>query len=141
MPFVRYAIEDIGAWHEQDSCPCGRALPMMELLKGRRIDMFRTQDGRAVWGGLASPLFGMEGVRQFQLVQKSFDLVVARIVRDGEIDQAPLDAIAHAIRSAMGDNVEVRFEFPDEIPVLDSGKYRFTLCELDDEGQSGPPMV
>lgn len=130
MPFVRYSIEDMGAWSTIEHCPCGRELPLMDLVQGRRVDMFKTRDGRTVWGGFASPLFGMEGVKQFQVVQKSLDLVVARIVKEGKLDQAQLDTIERAVKIALGYNVEVRFEFPDEIPVLDSGKYRYAISEI-----------
>jgi phenylacetate-CoA ligase len=102
----------------------------MDLAQGRRIDMFKTKDGHSVWGGFASPLFGMKGVKRFQLVQKSVDLVVARIVRDGDLDQAGLDTIERMVKTALGDEVEVRFQFPDEIPVLDSGKYRYAISEI-----------
>lgn len=130
MPFIRYSIEDMGAWSTLEHCPCGRELPLMELVQGRRIDMFKTRDGRAVWGGFASPMFGIEGVKQFQVVQKSLDLVVARIVKDQELDQERLDAIVHTVKTALGENVEVQFEFPEEIEILDSGKYRYAISEL-----------
>jgi len=130
MPFIRYCIEDMGAWSALERCPCGRELPLMDLVQGRRIDMFKASDGRAVWGGFASPLFGMEGVKRFQLVQKSLDLVVARIVKEGELNQAQLDTIERTVKIALGDDVEVRFEFPDDIPTLDSGKYRYAISEI-----------
>jgi phenylacetate-CoA ligase len=132
MPFVRYSIEDMGAWSTVDRCPCGRQLPLMDLVQGRRIDMFKTRDGHKVWGGFASPLFGMEGVKRFQLVQKSLDLVVARIVKDGELDQNRLDEIERTVHAALGDHVTVEFEYPNEISVLDSGKYRYAISELRD---------
>ena len=131
MPFIRYSIEDVGAWSIGDPCPCGRELPLMELVQGRRIDIFRTKDGRIVWGGFASPLFGIEGVERFQLVQKSLDLVIARIVKNGVLDQAQLDTIERSIRFALGEDVVVRFEFTAEIPILDSGKYRYVISEID----------
>ena len=81
----------------------------MDLVQGRRIDMFKTRDGRSVWGGFASPLFGMKGVKQFQLVQKSLDLVVARIVKDGELDPARLAEIERTVHIALGDHVTVEF--------------------------------
>ena len=137
MPFIRYSIEDMGAWSTLDSCPCGRELPLMDLVQGRRIDMFKTRDGRAVWGGFASPMFGMDGVKRFQVVQKSLDLVVVHIVRDGELDQSKLDEIEQTVHIALGDNVQVKFEFPEEIPVLDSGKYRYAISELADSGHAG----
>ncbi len=131
MPFIRYSIEDMGAWSTRDRCPCGRELPLMAVVEGRRVDMFRTPDGRTVWGGFASPLFGMPGVRRFQVVQKSLDLVVVRIVRDGELDAERLATIERTIHTALGEQVTVRFEYPDEIPVLDSGKYRYALSEVE----------
>lgn len=130
MPFIRYSIEDMGAWSTMDDCPCGRKLPLMELVQGRRIDMFKTRDGRSVWGGFASPMFGMKGVKQFQLVQKTLDLVVARVVKEGPLDEARLAEIERTVQTALGEHVEVKFEFPDEIPVLDSGKYRYAISEL-----------
>ena len=133
MPFIRYSIEDMGAWSTLDGCPCGRQLPMMDLVQGRRIDMFKAKDGHSVWGGFASPLFGMEGVKQFQLVQKRLDLVVARIVKEGqlELDETRLAEIERTVHTALGDDVRVEFEFPAEIPVLASGKYRYAISELD----------
>ncbi|HLF25798.1 MAG TPA: hypothetical protein VJG32_05640 [Anaerolineae bacterium] len=131
MPFIRYNVGDVAAWSRIDSCACGRALPLMNLVQGRRIDMFKTKDGRAVWGGFASPLFGMRGVDQFQLVQKSLDRVVARIVKDGELDHTGLAKIERTVKIALGDDVQVEFEFPEKIGVYDSGKYRYAISELD----------
>ena len=131
MPFVRYSIEDLGAWSTMDDCPCGRQLPLMDLVQGRRVDMFKTRDGRTVWGGFASPMFGMEGVKQFQLVQKSLDLVVARIVKDASLDEDRLAEIEHTVKVALGAQVHVEFEFPEEIAVYDSGKYRYAICEIE----------
>jgi phenylacetate-CoA ligase len=130
MPFIRYSIEDMGAWSARGRCSCGRELPLMELVQGRRIDMFKTKDGRSVWGGFASPLFGMPGVKQFQLIQKSLDHVVARIVKDSALDESRLSEIERTVHIALGDDVKVDFEFPSEIPVLTSGKYRYAISEL-----------
>jgi phenylacetate-CoA ligase len=130
MPFVRYSIEDMGAWSALDACPCGRGLPLMESVQGRTADMFRTRDGRSVWLGIATPLFAIEGVRQFQLVQKTLDLVVVRIVKDGPLDENGLAGIERTLHTVLGDQVKVTIEFPDNIPVLDSGKYRYIISEL-----------
>ncbi len=130
MPFIRYCIEDMGAWHSGSDCSCGRALPLMEVVQGRRMDMFETKDGRTVWGGFASPLFGMPGVKQFQVVQKSLDLVNIRIVCDKPPAQENLNEIEKTVKGALGQDVQVDFEFPDEIPVKASGKYLYTRSEL-----------
>jgi phenylacetate-CoA ligase len=132
MPFIRYRTEDLAVWRTEDDCPCpcGRAHPMMEVMQGRRVDMFKTKDGRAVWGGFASLMFDMEGVKRFQLVQKSLDHVVVRIVKDAPLDEARLAEIERTIHIALGDDVNVEFEYPDEIAVQDSGKHRYTISEV-----------
>jgi phenylacetate-CoA ligase len=132
MPFIRYSIEDMGVWSTLDVCPCGRELPLMEMVQGRRADMFETRDGRSVWLAIAGPLFGMKGIRQFQVIQKALDLVVVRIVKKGPLEESGLAEIERALHTALGDQVKVVIEFPDEIPVLESGKRRYVISELKD---------
>lgn len=131
MPFIRYRVGDIGQLSDV-VCPCGRGLPMMEVLQGRRIDMFKAKDGRVVWGGFASLMFDMPGVKRFQLVQKSLDKVVIRIVKDAPLDEARLAEIERTVHIALGDDVDVEFEYPEEITVERSGKYRYTISEVHD---------
>ncbi len=130
MPFIRYRTEDVAVWRAEDNCPCGRAHPMMEVMQGRRVDMFKTKDGRAVWGGFASLMFDMGGVKRFQLVQKSLDHVVVRIVKDAPLDETRLAKIERTLHIALGNDVNVEFEFPDEIAVESSGKHRYTISEI-----------
>jgi phenylacetate-CoA ligase len=131
MPFIRYQTEDIGAWLDQD-CPCGRALPLMDMNQGRRINLFKTRDGRIILGSFASALFLIPAIKQFQIIQKSFDLVVVRIVQDGQLSQSRFKKIENIFKSVMGNNVQVSFEFPSQIPVRPSGKYLYAICELND---------
>ena len=39
--------------------------------------------------------------------------------------------VEKAVRTALGDDVKVDFEFPDDIPVVRSGKHRYQICEID----------
>jgi phenylacetate-CoA ligase len=64
-------------------------------------------------------------------VQKSLDHVVARVVRDGNLDQARLAKMEREIKLALGEQVTVTFEFSEDIPVHDSGKYRYVISEID----------
>lgn len=130
MPFIRYRVEDMGSWSPQQSCPCGRALPLLDLTQGRRIDLFKTRDRGLVWGGFASPLFGLPGLKQFQLVQKSLDEVVVRIVKEGDLNETGMATIERTIHLALGDHVQINYEYLNEIPVVASGKYRYVISEL-----------
>ena len=133
MPFIRYSIEDAGSWYSGEACPCGRAAPMLEMVQGRLVDAFKTRDGRAAWAGFAGAGYSAlahPSVKQFQVVQKSLDLMVVRLVKRGEIPQSVLDQLVQTIHTAFGDNVVVQFEYPDEIPALPSGKHQYAVSEL-----------
>lgn len=133
MPFIRYSIEDAGSWHSGGDCPCGRAAPRLDRIQGRMVDAFQTRDGRTTWAGFAGAGYSglaHSAVRQFQIVQKSVDLMVVRLVRDGDIPQSTLDELTRTIQIAFGENVDVEFEYPDEIPPLQSGKHQYAISEL-----------
>ncbi len=132
MPFIRYYNGDAAAWDAR-VCSCGRAAPMLKTVQGRVVDSFRTHDGRTAWAGFAGAGYSAlahPAVKQFQIVQKSLDLMVVKLVKTGEIPQSVLDELTQTIHTAFGDEVQVRFEFPVEIPVLASGKYRYAISEL-----------
>jgi len=133
FPFIRYRFEDIGCMSTRP-CPCGRGQPMLGAIEGRHNDMFKTRDGRTVLWGIDRPFKTMQGVRKFQFVQKSLDYVVVRVVKDGPMSQAQRAEVEQTLKIALGDHVKIDFEFPDEIPVGRSGKYRYTICEIADEG-------
>jgi len=113
MPFIRYSVGDVGAWHEDArACPCGRAYPKLKSIEGRLVEAFKTRDGSTVWAGFAGSAYRCltdPQIKQFQIVQKSLDKMVVRLVPAGELPQAVLDAIAKAIQTTFGDNVVVDF--------------------------------
>jgi phenylacetate-CoA ligase len=132
MPFIRYHTEDSGAWRSEGRCACGRAAPMLDSVQGRLVDSFRTRDGRTVWGGFAGAGYNDladPAIKQFQVIQKSLDLVVVRLVKEGEIPTAVLDRLRRTMQTTFGDHVRVEYEFPETIPVLPSGKHRYAYSE------------
>lgn len=133
LPFIRYQLGDTASWRAPAPCPCGRAAPMLEMIEGREVDFFQTRDGRTAWAGFAGAGYSAlahPSIKKFQVVQKSLDLMVVRLVKAGEIPPEVLEQLVKTIHIAFGDNVEVQFEYPEEIPVLPSGKHRYAISEL-----------
>jgi phenylacetate-CoA ligase len=133
MPFIRFSIGDAGAWYAGENCPCGRVSSMLQAIEGRSGDTFKTRDGRIVSGCVGDLDFlhdALSSIKQFQVVQKSLDDIVFRLVPDGEIPQPVLDQISHTIRGVLGENVVVHFEFLDAIQPLPSGKHRYAVSEV-----------
>ena len=130
MPFIRYHVGDVGQLSDE-VCPCGRGLPMMQVVHGRATDMFKTKDGRAVHGEFFTHLFyGMSEVKQFQVVQKSYDHIVVSIVAKSPLPAQRRAFLERAIKDVMNAEVEVEFQFVDAISLKASGKYRFTISEV-----------
>jgi phenylacetate-CoA ligase len=133
MPFIRYSIGDAGAWYTGDHCPCRRAAPMLKAIEGRVMYAFKARDGRTVWAaftGVGFRCLAHPTIKQFQVIQKSLDKIVVRLVPDGEIPQSVMDEITQTMQATFGSNVVVDFEFPDEITPLPSGKHQYAISEL-----------
>jgi phenylacetate-CoA ligase len=130
MPFIRYRVGDIGQLSDA-VCPCGRGLPMMEVVRGRTSDMFKTKDGRVVHGEFFTHLFyGISEARRFQVIQKSYDHILVSVVEKSPLPPERLVFIERAIKDVMGSDVTVEFRFPQSIALQSSGKYRFTISEV-----------
>jgi phenylacetate-CoA ligase len=130
FPFIRYRLDDIARLSSRDDCPCGRHHPMLETVEGRRCDLLRTRDGRMV-RGFAEAALDVQGIRQFQIVQESLDLILIRIVAEPDFPRSQLEIVKRLGREVMGPDTRIRFEFCDTIPVEESGKFRYVRTELD----------
>ncbi|RME45909.1 MAG: phenylacetate--CoA ligase family protein [Caldilineae bacterium] len=130
MPLIRYKIEDWGAKSNRP-CSCGRGEPLLKVVEGRQIDLFKTRDGRVVYGAFAKDLLPALGdVKQFQVIQKSLERVVFRIVKEGEINRQQLRFIERVTKDSLGEEVEVQFEFVDSLPDTPTGKHRYLVSEV-----------
>lgn len=131
FPLIRYQIGDVGK-KRRGGCSCGRELPMLEVVEGRIIDFFKTRDRGLVWGAFAIPMVPTLGkIKQYQIVQKTLDLVVFRIVKQGPVDETKFEEIKKACKTGLGKNVEAKLEYVDDLPVTPTGKHRYTISEVE----------
>jgi phenylacetate-CoA ligase len=130
FPLIRYKIEDVGI-RRRGSCTCGRGLPVLEVVEGRIIDFFKTRDRGLVWGAFIVPMIPTLGeIKQYQIVQTSLDRIVIRIVRGGAVDEARFPEIRQACKTALGENVQVAFEYVASLPSTPTGKHRYVVSEV-----------
>jgi phenylacetate-CoA ligase len=131
FPFIRYRHGDF-ARASRRRCPCGRGQPMLESVEGRRHDLFKSPAGyrTALWG-IDRPFREMGGVRKFQVVQKSMDHILVRVIKDSPLTQAQKEDIERVVKHALGDFFTFEYEFPEDIPIAGSGKHRYTISEVD----------
>jgi len=128
-PVIRYAGTGDVATLLPDPCPCGRSLPLLGRVEGRRADQIHLPDGRIHHAfSFTDPVQGVlvtlpaERIRQFQIIQESLQLIRLLLVEGAEPEPA-FTEIAARLRQAyeplVGPSVEVRVEPVDHIPRSD----------------------
>jgi len=130
MPLLRYVNGDLATASHQ-RCSCGRPLPLLASVDGRKLDALRTPDGRFVPGEyIVYSFLYATGIRRYQVVQKQLDRFDIVLVRDHDYDESVLDYLRGELKKVVGDQVSLNFVFADEIPLTATGKQRVTVSEL-----------
>ncbi len=132
MPLLRYRTGDIGAL-AADPCPCGRTLPVLVRIEGRKADFVVASDGRVLHSlSVTHVLREIEGIRQFRVTQKSvhrFDIEIAPTENYSKGSEAQItDGLSRRLRAA----VAVTFMYRDRIAFGPSGKFRHVVSEIAD---------
>jgi phenylacetate-CoA ligase len=126
MPFVRYANGD-SAIPGHGVCDCGRGLPLLRKVVGRRLDMLHVPGGRSIPGEFFVYLVkDFVGVRRYQVIQETPDHVRFTMVAQGlsEKDRITLE---RQVRDALGPAVRVDFEPVGQIPLTAAGKLQVVV--------------
>jgi phenylacetate-CoA ligase len=107
-------------------CPCGRSLPLLESLVGRRDEWFDLPDGRVVHTQELRSLFnGMVAVWRYQLVQEADRRVRAAVVVDDRHDrEATRRHVEAKLRTSLGHEVPLEVRVVPAIAPGPNGKHR-----------------
>ncbi len=121
MPLIRYAIGDyaeVGA-----PCPCGRGLPVIERLLGRRRNLVTLPDGRRAWPDVGALWAAIPDVEWIQVIQQGPDAMEVRFTRERDLGPEEEQASGARIQEALGHPFRLRFTGPAPIPRQANGKY------------------
>jgi len=137
MPFIRYCTGDIGCL-KGGRCACGRGLPMMDIVQGRRTDFLYLPNGQVKHAlAIIYPLRAMTGVRQFHVTQAEDYSVTVDVVVDEKEACVTKDAVARRVRPVIGEQVDLKVRLLDEIGVAGSGKFRYVESRVQPVSGSG----
>lgn len=132
MPLIRYMIGDMGIL-APDSTPRPENSQLLLAVTGRLLDYFRSPNGTYIHTSFfIMLLFFRDWIKQYQVIQKDYLQIVIRFVlKDQEPTESELLEIKSNIRKEMGEDCSIDIEFVDHIAASPSGKYRYTICEID----------
>ncbi|HVC10890.1 MAG TPA: AMP-binding protein [Burkholderiales bacterium] len=130
FPFIRYRTGDVGVLGDR-KCECGRGLPLLEEIQGRRTDFVVARDGTVMHGlALIYVVRDVPGVRQFKVVQETLDRTRVLLATDRDFSDENIEMIRRGIGKRLGGGVRVEIEQVAEIPREVSGKYRYVVSHV-----------
>ena len=131
MPLIRYRVEDMGMSSARN-CACGRSLPLMEKVVGRRADFLKRPDGSLVAGVslVERTLTAIPGIEQMQLIQNQANEIQAKLVTDDQWSQNSEAALRHELQSVFGGQVKIDITQVAKLDQTGAGKYRFAICNI-----------
>ncbi|MDC7236621.1 MAG: hypothetical protein PQJ45_02475 [Sphaerochaetaceae bacterium] len=126
FPLIRYDTGDTGVMEEGILESSG--WPYLKYLYGRKVDIIYDTNGDPIHPmNFARILKNVDGINQWQFIQKSKDTYLVKLNLKYTIDFDPIRA---AIQELVKPDGIVNFQIVEDIPVLASGKRKSVICEL-----------
>lgn len=130
MPLIRYKTGDITKLYD-DSCKCGRHLTLMEPIKTRMRDIIVTGDGLILPPATLSLAFKNRiNIEKSQIIQESRNKLKIKIIKRPGYSENDTNLLFNDLISIVGGNTDIEFEFVNEIPLTETGKYRWIISKI-----------
>jgi phenylacetate-CoA ligase len=127
MPLIRYRIGDRGILNTTKY-----DFPILEKVSGRNVNMFKKIDGSLIDGEYFTHLlYHLYWIDKFQIIQKDYKHIVINIVPNNKNEiENDIENIKKGIYKVLGQDCFIDFNFVEEILPLKSGKFLYTICEV-----------
>ncbi|HEX3928884.1 MAG TPA: hypothetical protein VHW65_12885, partial [Gemmatimonadales bacterium] len=126
MPFIRYANGD-RAVSSPERCACGRGLPLLEAVTGRRLDVLTTPDGRRLPGEFFPHILKeLRAVRRFQVIQDVPEAITLRLVAP-ELTEKDEAWLRREVAAVGGSALRLDLERVTDIPLTAAGKLQVVV--------------
>jgi len=130
FPIIRYRTGDIGSI-DPSPCHCGRGLPKLRGVEGRRTDFLVTPTGRVVHAMSAVHILReIPTVREFRIVQEAIDHLVLHLAPRQSIGAAEETSLRAQFATVFGSEMRVKIVRRDSLPRTASGKFRYVESKV-----------
>ncbi len=131
-PIIRYRTGDISALEDAPSL-CGRGLPRLRSVEGRRTDFLITPSGKIMHAlAVIYILREVPSIKEFQVIQESRDKLLVRIVPNGRFTDAERESVVSRLLHLFERRVNVEIEIVEAILRPASGKHRYVISNVAD---------
>jgi phenylacetate-CoA ligase len=131
FPLLRYDTGDY-AISSDETCPCGRTLPIVKELTGRDDDRVLDRNGRKV-SSLHRMFRYADGIRFSQIVQYKAGAIDVYIIPAEGFDEGVQARLVEAFHGELADDMEVRIRIVKELPFPSTNKFKFAVNRLKEQ--------
>jgi phenylacetate-CoA ligase len=132
MPLWRYEIGDYA--QAGAACACGRGLPVLQRIAGRRRNMLRRPDGRRHWPSFPyEDLKPIADFRQIQIIQHQLDAIEVRLARAAPMSGECERRFSTELCRLLHGEFSVRYSYAESLTPAGSGKFEDFVSLLPDE--------
>lgn len=133
MPFIRYDTKDIVVVDSNNGagqpCACGRVFRRITAIDGRIEGIVVTRDRRLV-GRLDAAFKYSPGLKLAQIIQHEPGSIQVNIVREERFDFSDLNRLTRELKLRLGEEIDIKYTFVEDIPRTPTGKIRFVVSEV-----------
>jgi len=117
QPLIRYQIGDRMRLAEEQSCPCGRSMPVIADICGRLEDLVTGPNGRrrVRFHGI---FIGLDKISSAQVIQVAGNEFHVHVMSEGSLDEKTCKVIAKRMTSQLG-SIELKIK---RVSALERGK-------------------
>jgi phenylacetate-CoA ligase len=128
FPMIRYDIGDVASLGEVRN----GILMSIDNLAGRKSDLVYDTNGKLLdmANSISPEIHNNLKIQQWQFIQdKEKEYTLRLVSADADVRQNPVH-FEHLMQELLGQDAIVHIEYPDELPVLSSGKRKIVICKL-----------
>ena len=128
---LNYRLGDLAVLNPMP-CPCGRALPVLELLEGRIDEVIRLSDSRTLHASQLLPrLRTASDLNHIQVIQRDSSIFQLNAVAEGPIDRSATESrLASELAALTGTPNQLSVEWVNTLPPEPNGKTRLVISRL-----------
>lgn len=128
-PLIRYKTGDQVVLSDEKECPCGRVYPILKEIKGRQVQHVYNTNKDKVFA-LDQCVKEAKGIIGSQFEQFKYGEITIHLIINDEFNEKQKTIIEKAVKSRLGQEMLVVFNFVKELKKTKSGKSIQAICHI-----------
>lgn len=132
MPLLRFSTGDLALPGSAEPCPCGRALPTLQVLAGREGDVVELPDGRRLSVYLLTTSIEMlPGLHQYRINRLASHRLQIEIVSDAEVAPDTLQRCHRELSELLGSSMSIDFVRRPRLERIQGWKHKILVTSAE----------